>query len=158
MIPSVIPLNLTTSWLDTFIPGFVKRYGQNVPVIVHTRTPVYPKALFNVGEIGMNLTLELSFQVFGEIALVLELDNVVTLLNVTLEDFILRILIESFSIGSLTATKSLIGDVSTWYLETMISIGITFVVPIINSLIGGGLPFPQNFFDTLIIDSAAFLT
>jgi hypothetical protein len=93
MIPPEIPLNLTTTWLDTFIPGFVKRYGPNVPVIVHTRTPVYPKALFNVGEIGMNLTLELSFQVFGEIALVLEVDNVVTLLNVTLKDFILRILI-----------------------------------------------------------------
>jgi hypothetical protein len=40
----------------------------------------------------------------------------------------------------------------------MINIGIDFVVPIINDLIGGGLPFPQNFFDTLIIDHADFLT
>jgi hypothetical protein len=61
MIPSYVPVNLTTTYLEQYIGGFVKTYGDNVPVEVYVKATDYPKSLFTPGVMGANLALEIRF-------------------------------------------------------------------------------------------------
>jgi len=67
MIPSSVPVNLTTTFFEQFIVGFEKTYGKNVPVEIYVNNVEAPKSILNPGVIGMSLALEIQFLVVNPV-------------------------------------------------------------------------------------------
>jgi hypothetical protein len=77
----------------------VHTYGKDVPVEIYVQSVQAPKAILNPGVIGMNLTLEIQFIVKNnvsqqyETALALSVPQALAKIQVSLEDFLLHLVI-----------------------------------------------------------------
>jgi len=65
LIPSTSAFSLTTTGLESFFPGLVAAYGEDIPMSILAATHVAPRAFFDVDQIGMILSMDLHFNVEG---------------------------------------------------------------------------------------------
>jgi len=77
---SIVPA-LTTTYLDGFLPGLVAKYGDNVPMALDIEAHDVPVTIFNVGDMGMTVDVDVSFEVVGvETAVILTFQDIVTMI------------------------------------------------------------------------------
>jgi len=56
---------LTTSLLESIIPGLIAKYGKDMPMAVDIKTHDFPRAIFNPTDLGANVSIDMTFEVMG---------------------------------------------------------------------------------------------
>jgi len=74
-----------------YLPGIIKRYGADQPCNIVVQTTKAPTSTFNVGQIGMTITADISVYVNKELATVIEIIDAAGLISVDLTNFLLKI-------------------------------------------------------------------
>lgn len=86
-----LPDELTTTYLDGLLPGLVAKYGDNQPVKVNMKATKAPTSLFQKDRIEVIVTLELTFIVNDETAIVVTLIDLDSEVSVNLQNALLTV-------------------------------------------------------------------
>jgi len=83
---------LNTSVMDSLFAGLVDHYGPNLPMELWTNTISAPVSVFNEGELGFSLNLDMKFGIMNnETAIDLNLNDIDVLISVNLTNFLIYV-------------------------------------------------------------------
>ena len=155
---SLIP-GLTTTLLDGFLPGLVDKYGADVPMALGVMCDDYPRTNFQQDAFGATGDFLVNFDVLSvdETAVSLNFTDIETMLELTLENFLLTPKVDSVKINNVDAVYSTIGKINTFQIKSFLNLGISMALPIINKVLSKGIEFPHSFFNgSIVIQNATF--
>jgi hypothetical protein len=147
---------LTTTILDGFLPGIVKKFGEDQPASLTFRTKVAPNSYFSMDTVGAKVSAAIDFIVNNEKAVSLSVTDADATVKPALANFTLFIDILQFTVKAITIDESLIGEVNATELKVFLNVLFRLAIPVINQVMAGGLALPTEYFGVLVVKQAEF--
>ena len=148
---------LTTTYLDGLLPGIADKFGKDQPVSIAMKANDAPRAVFKEADMGLNMDLDLTFSVNGQVAIVVTVTDLNVHVDPLLQNQNFSCQIKTISINQCSATQSVIGDFDSEGFKDFFNISVRIAIPFINELLlSQVITLPDSYMGMVKINAASF--
>jgi len=144
--------------MDTILPGLIARFGANQPIEVRVATRDSPLSHMKIGELGLDVSVQLTVLVNGVVACEIDVTNAKTVVALSLKQYLVKLQFLSFYINSSEVVKSEIGPIDVESKRRFVNLMAYLTIPVINSFIANGYEIPHVLLGFIQIQDALFDT
>jgi hypothetical protein len=129
--------------MDTILPGLIARFGPNQPLEVLVATRDSPLSYMKPGELGLDVTIQLTLFVNGVVACVIDVIDAKTVVALSLKQYLVRLQFLSFYINESEVVKTEIGPIDVESKRRFVNLMAYLTIPVINAVIAAGYEIPH---------------
>ena len=150
------PLFLNTTYIDSLLPGIAAHFGKDQAVHIDLATRESPLSYMKPGQIGLDVSPEITVRVNGQVACILDLISAQTVIAASLNNFTFIVLVVSFFINGYQVVDSKFGPIDLESKRRFINFLTYITLPVVNKLLVNGFKIPNEFFGMIRIQDAIF--